>query len=143
MIGVVGVFVIHDDVVRPDEPPVAAQHVEFALPPSRKRILRHHEIGGGRVGRPRAGPERDVVGGVGAADRREIVRQRLDELLLAERIGPRRFLLGRAARHFLDDPDPIFLRAPRLQRPLQRVTIAALGKQNLLLVRAREARDNF
>src|SRR5260370_16434169 len=93
---------------------------------------RHHEIGGGRVGRPRAWPERDVVGGVGAADRREIFRQRLDELLLAERIGPGRFLLGGTARHFLDDPDPIFLRTPGLQPPLHRVPIATLGKQNLL-----------
>ena len=35
------------------------------------------------------------------------------------------------------------MRARDLQRPLQRVAIAALGEQHLLLVGARKARDDF
>src|SRR5262249_20264711 len=84
----------------------------FALAASRKGVFRHYEIAGGRIGRPWALLERDSVGGLRSADGGEIISQRVDELLLAERIGPGRLSLGGAARHLLDDTDPIFLAAP-------------------------------
>ena len=62
---------------------------------------------------------------------------------MAESIGAGRHLLGGPAGHLLDDSDPIFLCTRDRQSPLQRVTIAALGKQNLLLVRARKGSDDF
>jgi hypothetical protein len=129
--------------MRPDEPSVAAQHVELALAAARQRILGHHEIGGSRVGRPRALLERNLVGGVRSADRGEIFGQGLDELPLAERIGARRVVLGGSARHLLDDADPIFLGALEVERPLQGVTIAALGEQHLLLIGAGKAGDDL
>ena len=82
-----GVSVVHDDVVRPDEAPIAAQHVELTLAAAGKGVFGHDEIGRLRVSRARALCERDLVGGARSADRGQIVGQRLDVLLLAERIG--------------------------------------------------------
>src|SRR5262249_42212585 len=67
VIGVVGVLVVHNDVMRPDEPPIAAEHEEFTLAPARQRVLGHDQIGGSGVGRPRPLLEWDFGRGAGTA----------------------------------------------------------------------------
>ena len=62
VVGVVGEFIVVDDVVRPGESSITAQHVELALTTSGNRVFSNDEIGGGRIARPWTLLERDLVG---------------------------------------------------------------------------------
>src|SRR5258706_424857 len=68
-----------------------------------------------------------------SANGSKILRQRLDELLLAESISVRCDGFRSPAAHALYDGGPFVLAARGSERPLQRVAIAALGEQHLLM----------